>query len=282
MYAPGTSPMGLAGGGGAMGRDSPESQGLLPSIRYPSIPTSAAHLADQMESGGAKVEETLSRFNCKYQTLFFGAGLGVLFGAIVALIGSLLHLQPANIINSVFLTFFGIIMMILDVPGSPRWAGRYRQLCRKYCRFLTRLTGKSLWFLFLGSLTACNLWPSKRGADVLIFVAITLSLFVAAVSIIGLLIAVRKSLRLEKVRKAVQQSCKGVYVEVYRKYAMTDPQHGMQFEEFNRMCADHTFGKLQLDVTDLGIIYNALDEHQKSAINEREYTEWLAGTMTYV
>eukprot|EP00922_Rhytidocystis_sp_ex-Travisia-forbesii_P012732 GHVS01019160.1.p1 GENE.GHVS01019160.1~~GHVS01019160.1.p1 ORF type:complete len:274 (+),score=19.15 GHVS01019160.1:167-988(+) len=273
MYAPGSPPM---------SRDAPESQGLLPSIRYPSIPTSAAHLADQMESGGAKVEETLSRFNCKYQTLFFGAGLGVLFGAAVALMVSVLHLHPTQIINSIFLLFFGIIMMILDVPGSPRWAGRYRQLCRRYCRFLTRLTGKSLWFLFLGSLTACALWPSGRGGNVLLFVAISLGFFVVAVSIVGLLIAIRKSLRLEKVRKAVQQSCKGAYLEVYRKYAMTDPQHGMQFEEFNRMCADHTFGKLQFDVTDLGIVYNALDEHQKSAINEREFTDWLAGTMTYI
>eukprot|EP00921_Rhytidocystis_pertsovi_P017408 GHVQ01027390.1.p1 GENE.GHVQ01027390.1~~GHVQ01027390.1.p1 ORF type:complete len:280 (+),score=33.48 GHVQ01027390.1:600-1439(+) len=279
MYSPNTANM-SGGGGGPM---APESQTLLPNIRYPQIPTSASHLADQMESGGAKVEETLSRFNCKYQTLFFGAGLAVLFGAVLGFIGSFLHLQPANSVNSLFMILFGIIMMILDVPGSPRWAGRYRQLCRKYSRFLTRLTGKSLWFLFLGSMTACNLWPTKKGYGGLVLVAIIVSLFVVGVSVIGLLIAVRKSLRLEKVRKAVQQSCKGAFLEVYRKYAMTDFQHGMQFEEFNRMCADHTFGKLQFDVTDLGIVYNALDENQKSAINEREYTDWLGGsTMTYI
>eukprot|EP01068_Selenidium_serpulae_P001227 Selendium_serpulae@DN1304_c1_g1_i1.p2 len=45
--------------------------------------------------------------------------------------------------------------------------------------------------------------------------------------------------------------------------------HGMQFEEFNRMAADITHGHMQFDVTDLGIIYNALDEHDNRAIQHR-------------
>lgn len=41
-------------------------------------------------------------------------------------------------------------MMVLDIPGSPRWAGIHRKTIRKYTRFLTRLTGKALWLLYLG------------------------------------------------------------------------------------------------------------------------------------
>lgn len=259
-----------------------ESQGLLPPVRYPSIPTSAGHIAEQMESGGAKIEETLSKFNCKYQTLFFIAGFAVVFGGMVGLVGSLFTLEFANLVVSFFLIIFGLIMMVLDVPGSPRWAGRYRILCRKFVRFLTRLTGKAMWFLFLGCMSACNLWPTDRAGGSLLFFTILISFFVIIVSIMGLLIAVRKSLRLEKIRKAVITGSKGLSADVYRKYAMTDPSHGMQFEEFNRLCADFTSGKLQFEVTDLGIIYNALDENQKGAINEREFCEWITGTMTYV
>lgn len=259
-----------------------EAEVLLPPVRYPSIPTSANHIAEQMESGGAKIEETLSRLNCKYQTLFFCAGLAVLLAGIVGLIGSLFTFELANLVDSFFLVIFGLIMMILDVPGSPRWAGRYRSLCRKYVRFLTRLTGKALWFLFLGCMTACNLWPTEKARGGLLFFAVFISFFIILVSVMGLLIAVRKSVRLEKIRKAVIMGSKGIVVDAYRKYAMTDPLHGMQFEEFNRMCADHTSGKLQFDITDLGIIYNALDEHQKSAINEREFCEWASGSMTYI
>lgn len=261
-----------------------DDQTLLPPHRFSAVPSSAAHLADQMETGGLKIEETLSRLNCKYQTLFFLAALGTVFSSVIGIFSSLLYFEIANAINCVFLCGFGIIMMILDIPGSPRWAGRYRQVVRKYMRFLTRLTGKALWFLYLGCLVVVSLWPTRglKNDMMMIFFALATSFFIVSVAAIGLLIAVRKSLLLEKVRKALQQQFRDSGPEVYRKWAITEPSHGMQFEEFNRMAADITHGHMQFDVTDLGIIYNALDEHQKSAINEREFCEWFQGMLTYV
>jgi len=251
---------------------------------YDGIPHSAAHFADQMETGGAKIEETLSRLNCKYQTLFFLASVGVVFASVIGTFSSLFSFQLANTVNCVFLCIFGFIMMILDIPGSPRWAGRYRLQVRKYARFLTRLTGKSLWFFYLGSLVAVCLWPSKEANSeiMLLFVALLTSLFVVLVSLIGLLIATRKSLRLEKVRRQLQAIYKGNSSEVFRKYAIVDPTHGMQLEEFKRMASDQTQNTVLFDMTDLGIIYNALDEHQKSAVNEREFLEWMQGGLTFV
>jgi len=270
--------------GGRQGMYSDQQALLETQQRFPTVPTSAAHLADQMESGGAKVEETLSRLNCKYQTLFFLASIGVVFASFIGSFSSLFSFQLANTVNCVFLSVFGFVMMVLDIPGSPRWAGRYRQLVRKYARFLTRLTGKSLWFFYLGSLVAVCLWPSTDASSEMMmsFIALIISFFVVVVSLIGLLIAVRKSLRLERVRRQLQTNYKGNSQEVFRKYAIVDPTHGMQLDEFNRMASDQTQGFLVFDVTDLGIIYNALDEHQKSAINEREFLEWMHGIMTYV
>lgn len=122
---------------------------LLQGGRLAQVPTTAA-LADQMETGGAKIEETLQRLNCKYQTLFFISSWCVIIGALMSLVSSLFALKLATFVNSFFLFVFGCVMMVLDIPGSPRWAGKYRQNVRKYARFLTRLTGKSLWLLYLG------------------------------------------------------------------------------------------------------------------------------------
>lgn len=130
---------------------------------------------------------------------------------------------------------------------------------------------------------AVSLWPTKRGSrPFLIFSALAFSIFVATSSLIGLFISLRKSLRLERVRKTLSSHFRGNAPEVYRKYAITDPAHGMQFEEFNRMCSDFTQGSLHFDIMDLAIIYNAIDDHQKSAINEREFAEWMAGPITYL
>ncbi|ETW46953.1 hypothetical protein PFMALIP_04943 [Plasmodium falciparum MaliPS096_E11] len=100
--------------------------------------------------------------------------------------------------------------------------------------------------------------------------------------ILGFLIALRKSLRLEKLKKTIKLVSKGAYIDCYRKYSVADPDHGMQFEEFNRMCSDHTNGYIYFDFLDLFIIFNALDEHQKCSINEREFLEWINGPVTYL
>lgn len=254
------------------------------SQRFPSVPTSAAHLADQMETGGAKIEETLTRLNCKYQTLFFISAMGIVFASFIGIFSSFFSFQLANTVNCLFMLCFGFIMMVLDIPGYPRWAARYRQMIRKHTQILTRLTGKALWLFYLGALVAVSIWPSKEYNNhmLLLFIALVTSLFVVGVSILGLLISIRKSLRLEKVRRVLQNHYRNNAVEVYRKYAITDPVHGMQFEEFGRLTADQTQGRIVFDVTDLGIIFNALDENQKGSINEREFCDWMQGFMTYV
>eukprot|EP01056_Protomagalhaensia_sp_Gyna25_P001316 Protomagalhaensia_sp_Gyna_25__1315@NODE_165_length_4702_cov_205_856959_g128_i0_p3_GENE_NODE_165_length_4702_cov_205_856959_g128_i0NODE_165_length_4702_cov_205_856959_g128_i0_p3_ORF_typecomplete_len275_score20_70COPI_assoc/PF08507_10/9_8e06DUF3278/PF11683_8/6_1e02DUF3278/PF11683_8/0_16UPF0139/PF03669_13/0_25UPF0139/PF03669_13/2_6e03DUF2304/PF10066_9/9_6e02DUF2304/PF10066_9/0_13DUF2304/PF10066_9/1_2e04SdpI/PF13630_6/1_4SdpI/PF13630_6/1_3e02DUF485/PF04341_12/2_1e03DUF485/PF04341_12/0_12_NODE_165_le len=261
-----------------------QQQELLIQGRFQQPPTSVGHLADRMEAGGARVEETLSRLNCKYTTLFFIAGWVTILTSIVSFLNAVANLSLVGIVQSVFLQVFGFIMMVLDIPGAPEWASRYRTLVRRHIRFLTRLTGKSIWFLYLGSMIAVCMWPThnSRRSGFFMFFGLCMSFFVIAVSVIGLSIALRKSLRLEKIRKQVQNSYKGNASEVYRKYAITDPTHGMQFGEMNRLCADYSQGRFQFDVVDLAIIYNALDDHQKSAINEREFTEWVSGTMTFL
>eukprot|EP00923_Selenidium_pygospionis_P008702 GHVN01014835.1.p1 GENE.GHVN01014835.1~~GHVN01014835.1.p1 ORF type:complete len:238 (-),score=28.25 GHVN01014835.1:199-912(-) len=237
-----------------------------------------------MEVGGLKIEETLSRLNCRYQSLFFIASIGTVMASFVGVLTSLLYFEMANMVNCVFLCVFGLTMMVIDIPGCPRWASRYRQVVRKYFRFLTRLTGKSLWFLYLGCLVAVSLWPSEHlSRDMgMVFFALSLSLFIVTVAFIGLLISIKKSLVLEKVRQALRAQFRGDALEAYRKWALTEPSHGMQFEEFNRMASEVTANRICFDVTDLGIIYNALDEHQKSAINEKEFSDWYQGMLTYV
>lgn len=255
-----------------------QQQQLLHPSEFPQVPTSAAHIADQIERGGARIEEALTRFNCRYQSLFFLASWSVIFASVMGVGVSLFRFQVANFINSAFLFVFGCSTMVLDIPGTPRWAGRYRKSIRKHARLLTRLTGKSLWFLYLGCMIIACLWPRKphTTSGVIPFFAIFLSLFVNCVALLGLFIALRKSLRLERLRKSLLSSYQGNWPEVYRKYAVNDPAHGMQFEEFNRMASDYSQGKLLFDLADLHVVYNALDEHQKSAINEVEFGQWIS------
>lgn len=115
-----------------------------------------------------------------------------------------------------FCRCFGTAVMLLDTPGTPRWAGVHRNSIRKHARFLTRLTGKSLFLFYLGMLqrdtlsgaradrltrlvthayfiTGCTamscLWPKQRAtsSSFLVFLAFFLGSFVNIVALLGLL-----------------------------------------------------------------------------------------------
>ncbi|ETW34234.1 hypothetical protein PFAG_05156 [Plasmodium falciparum Santa Lucia] len=132
-------------------------------------------------------------------------------------------------------------------------------------------------------MSCLNLWPHSKHVSLFrSFWVILCSSFILTVAVVGFLIALRKSLRLEKLKKTIKLVSKGAYIDCYRKYSVADPDHGMQFEEFNRMCSDHTNGYIYFDFLDLFIIFNALDEHQKCSINEREFLEWINGPVTYL
>lgn len=259
-----------------------EYQGLLNS-KDRDEESNREHIAEKVEKGGEKIENTLMKLNVRYQTLFFSSGVMTVLSGTISILESLRYFYFTNFVVSTFLIIMGLIMMVLDIPGTPRWAAKHRILIRKYIKFLTRLTGKSVWFFFLGAISCLNLWPHPKNESLFrSFLVVIVSTFIIAVSVVGFLIALRKSLRLEKLKKTIKLVSKGAYIDCYRKYSVADPDHGMQFEEFNRMCSDHTNGSIYFDFLDLFIIFNALDEHQKCSINEREFLEWINGPVTYL
>lgn len=235
------------------------------------------NMSFQIEKGGHHIENALKHINIQYQTLFFSAGLFLTFSSLISCMSSFGISRFPNFLLSTFLLWNGLTLMLLDVPGTPRWAGKYRRHVRKNFRILTRITGKSAWLAVQGSIALVNIRTLNGNGFISALLSTIISIFTFTVSFMGFLIAMKKSFRLERVKSSIRQVSKGSYIDCYRKYAIGDPEHGMQFEEFNRMCADHTCGRFQFDIVDLYIIYNVLDEHQKCAINEREFYEWMAG-----
>ncbi|KNG75641.1 hypothetical protein PFMG_01801 [Plasmodium falciparum IGH-CR14] len=140
---------------------SSEYQGLLNS-KDREDESNGAHLAEKVEKGGEQIENTLMKLNVRYQTLFFSSGVMTVFCGTISLLESLRYFYFTNFVVSTFLITMGLIMMILDIPGTPRWASKHRIMIRKYIKFLTRLTGKSVWFFFLGPRAGLNFGPPPK------------------------------------------------------------------------------------------------------------------------
>lgn len=241
---------------------------------YTRSPVSTVHLVDQLELGGEKLERVLNRFDTHYQSLFFLASWTILTAALFSFPVALFRLDLSTMMDAFLLLFCGFLIMTLNIPGTPRWAGRYRRVIRRQARFLTRLTGKALLLLYLGSLIKGCLWPQrpKRSLFIIMF-TFSLTFFVYFVGTLGLCVAIRKSLRLEQLRRSLQAVG---WPDMYRKYAVIDPSHGMQCQEFNAMASDYSGGELLFTPDDLKLIFNALDDHQKNAINELEFQQWVS------
>ncbi|EZG47483.1 putative apicomplexan with signal peptide and 3 transmembrane domain protein [Gregarina niphandrodes] len=244
----------------------------------------AGGFTDRMEESGAKIEEVLSRFQLDCGHLFFAAGIASCFTGFMALLHSLWGLSITGTIESLFLLGFSVVIMLMDFPGIPKWAAPVRYAVRRQMKVITKVTGRGAGYVYLSGMAIVILWSSSsyRSSSVGLLFGLALSSVVLVVGLVGFFVGLRKSLILEKIRKQVSNHYKGNVTEVYRKYAISDAAHGLQFDEFNRLCGDYSNGQYMFHSGDLWLIYSALDDNSKGAINEREFNDWVSGMMTYL
>ncbi|TRY52992.1 EF-hand domain containing protein [Cryptosporidium tyzzeri] len=254
---------------------------------------------EKIEHSGEIVDATLAEFNVKYQTLFFIATLVLSIAGFFSAIYSLFGLRITNFVNSCLQLIVGVLLLLLDIPGQPRWSAKFRSDIRRQARILSKLTGKSLSLLFLSCLCSTTLRTNNRDPMIISMFSKTKSkspglflltflvcLLTSSVAVLGLLISFEKGIRLNRIKKSVISSYTSVgacnTIEIYRSYALSDPLFGMLGDEFNRLISDRTDNNYQFSQDELSIIFNALDDNQKGSINEREFVEFFSSRFTLV
>lgn len=95
----------------------------------------------------------------EWRFLFFGGACSVLFAGVISIFhfiisfGDVAHWSPCTFLSCCFLLVFGLMMMVLDWPmktGNPQIL-TVRDNIYTFALFLTRFTGRGLWYVFLGS-----------------------------------------------------------------------------------------------------------------------------------
>merc|ERR1719160_2021600 len=100
-----------------------------------------------------------------------------------------------------FLVMFGLLMVVLDLPfgaTSPR-ANMVRDSIYKYMLFLTRFTGRGLWYCFLGTM----IWSALFDLNISWYLGFMLGLFVVFIGLVTMFKGIRLSLKLDMVRKQI-------------------------------------------------------------------------------
>merc|ERR1719247_3462210 len=201
--------------------------------------------------------------NMSWKLLFFGAACSTLASSIIAILYMIVELQwaPCSFTTVLFLFMFGFLQVVLDFPiphPNPTLAW-IRMNIYKFFLFLTRFTGRGMWYLFLGTLIFAVLFDLK----ISYFFGICLGGYVGILGLVTLFFGVHLSPRLDQVRQEL---------------VMNDtppPPSGLSTEMFRTLAAQ--VGKMDFTEDELTYIFNSLSftASNDGVITPEEYKQWL-------
>merc|ERR1719440_1155333 len=139
--------------------------------------------------------------NMSWKILFFLAGCCTLAAATISILYMIFSFEfaPFGFTTVLFMLLFGILMVILDFPvprPSPALASVGAHIY-KFFLFLTRFTGRGVWYLFMGTMIFATLFD----LDINQFFGIVMGGYVGAVGLVSLIFGLRLSQRLDVVRQ---------------------------------------------------------------------------------
>jgi len=210
-----------------------------------------------------------------FQILHFAASAAISFltfyGALYCIFGDF---QPLDMLNLLYLSFFGLLMCAVDTPwgGNFQAVVNFRRLIAKYLAVVTRLTGKGGTFLMLGTMSFTALWVNEAAYVLNVLV----SIFVVVVGGFTIYQGLMKSHALEKARRALTKNSPGDPVQpsmdFFKRYAKV-PGTGMTENEFNEGCGSSA--GVQFSGAELRCIFNALSSSPDlQKLSQEDVTSW--------
>lgn len=230
--------------------------------------------------GGGQVNDMVSKmmeqgkkFPMTWKLLFFVAACCVTAAGVIGTLAfAFTTIQPFGLLDQIYLLIFGLFMVVVDCPFPHPQIKAAKLVIYKYFLFMTRFSGRGLWYLFLGCMSFGCLWDNNISPLLGFFIGG----YVVGLGGASTFFGIQKSLKLDKVRKAVasQMASRGGGVEVFV------PPNGMTAQMFNEMSHSHT--NISFTDEELEYIMNALSATVKAdaIISREEFAEWQRGRMT--
>lgn len=257
-----------------------DQQGLLPQTAPGGAPAGAQR----------KVPPILA--NVKMNYVWFGAACAVTLGAAIGTLAFLLtEVKPVSLIGQLYQLIFGLVMVVLDLPMSEKWTANEskrttlikeaKKFIYKYMQFLTRLTGRGVWFIFLGCMTFATLWDSNISA----FLAVVLGFPVFVVGVFSLVFGVIKSYKLDRVRQQCSNMNKeGKLRGVFEAFAKMSSEkeykdQGLTAAEFGELVT--TLSKIFFEPDELAFMVPALASNGR-LISFEDLDQFATGGMVYL
>lgn len=203
---------------------------------------------------------------------FFAAAACSFAGGVIGSLDLLLSFgSPFDLINEAYLVIFGAIMLVIDWPVYNPAFQQKKLMVYKHLLFMTRFTGRGVWYMFLATMIVGSLWDASLSPFLGFFLG-GYTLFLGGAS---LYYGIQKTIKLDKARQKVKEHASSLDYEVC-------PEMGLNAGQFN----DLTISTSGVRFTDeeMHYVFNALSftVRSDSVISQEEFAEWLRGTMPTV
>jgi len=228
------------------------------------VADSNAHPLTQMSQG--------KKFAWSWKLGFFvGACCTLAAGIIGAVNRALTPFATIDFVNEIYLLLFGLLMLAIDAPHIHPKMRDLKLVIYKYMLFMTRFTGRGFWYIFLGVSIFGSLWDENISP----FLGFVLGGYVVFLGFASVYYGLQKSMKLEKVRKAVM-----THGGAQGSHDTLCPPQGLTAEEFNEM--SNSLANLRFSDEELSYILNAFSFTIKAdnVISRDEFGEWTKGRMT--
>jgi len=217
---------------------------------------------------GGGIEKSL-----KWNVLFFAGAVVTFTAGLMSVIYWIANfsMAPATFMSEFFLLVFGLLMMVLDLPIPHPHKGlvAIRDACYKFVLFMTRFTGRGMWYLFLSTMVFGSLYDDKL--NVWLGVVFTLYLFLLGAG--ALFQGWYISTKLNGVRNQIISSGRTPEHFIARgSGAVSKEQFKCMVEEVTHQPCDTTFSNDELDY-----IINALSftPYNNGCVSHEEFEYWL-------
>lgn len=187
-------------------------------------------------------------------------------GTLSIFVGIMEFLPPFDFVNFVYLTLFGLIMMVIDSPIENGLIRNFKNVIFHYALFMTRFVGRGGWYLFLAAMTVGALWDNSVSPLLGFF----LGGWIGGVAIASLVYGIQLSLTLEAVRKKVLE-------QGPEKWGAYIPPSGMtktQFKEMAVALKGTVFTEEQLNYI---VAAFSFEVRSDDIISRDEFEEWCRG-----
>jgi len=209
--------------------------------------------------------EVARRFGGRWKLLFFSCAAAVTAAGVLSIvvgIGSMA--APFDFINYCYLTIFGLLMLVIDLPVDNLTMREFKIAIFTYALFMTRFMGRGLWYLFLASMTVGSLWDN----DVSPFLGFILGGYIAGIAIYSIIFGWNLSRKLEFLRMKIRSQGPDQWAAYVPPIGMTK----VQFRDLGASLANIVFSEEELNYIVEGFSFSVRAD---DIISREEFEEWV-------